>query len=46
MHLQEHLAGTLPVPVPVVWWIEEADLGYRGIRPVKSSRKARFRFVP
>jgi len=40
------VAKTLVDPVPVVWWIEEADLDYPGVRPVKSSRKARFRFVP
>jgi len=37
---------TLADPLPVVWWIEEADLDHPGVRSVESSRKARFRFVP
>jgi hypothetical protein len=42
LRVQESLAS----PLPIVWWIEEADLHHPGVRPVKSSRKARFRFVP
>lgn len=40
------VAAGMSDPIPVVWWVEQADLDHRGVRPVAGSRKARFRFVP
>lgn len=39
-------AVSLRASVPVAWWVEEADLDYPGVRSVRSSPKAHFRFLP